>query len=134
MLLLWAIALKSGKGDRLSPNGPSKHWWANFKRRHPNLFGSTEHIITMLCGVSAAGSALPPMIIYPRSFPGGQYKLGGPDDSLYAKSKFGWFDSEPFFKVSGLKKSSSNMKHDTTVSLLTRPMGYRPWTFLSLNP
>ena len=50
----------------------------------------------MLCGASAAGSALPPMIIYPHSLPGGQYRLGGPDDTLYSKSESGWVDSELF--------------------------------------
>ena len=34
------------------------------------------------------------MIMYPVSFPGGQYKLDGPDDTLYAKSSSGWIDSE----------------------------------------
>ena len=36
------------------------------------------------------------MITYPVSFPGGQYKLGGPDDTLYAKSSSGWIGSELF--------------------------------------
>ena len=166
----WAIALRTGSADRFSPNGPSKHWWKNFKDRHPKLslrktdslersraealspevvneyfnmlektitdngllnsprqiyncdetflplneckekavtlknaktvysqaMGSTEHI-TMLCTGSASGAALPPMIIYPRSYPGGQYRFGGPDDSIYAKSESGWVDSELFF-------------------------------------
>ena len=59
--------------------------------------GTTEHI-TVLCGASAAGVALPPMIIYPRSFPGGLYKFGGPDDAVYAKSESGWVDSELFLE------------------------------------
>ena len=58
--------------------------------------GTTEHI-TLLCGGSASGSALPPMIIYPKSFPGGQYKFGGPDDAVYA-SESGWVDSELFIE------------------------------------
>ena len=46
-------------------------------------------MVTMLCCVSAPGLALPPMIIYLVSFTGGQYKVGGPDDTLYAKSSSG---------------------------------------------
>lgn len=42
-----------------------------------------EHII-MLCAASASGAALPPMIIIIHW--SGQYKFGGPDDTLYARS------------------------------------------------
>ena len=59
--------------------------------------GTTEHI-TLLCAGSASGSALPPMVIYPKSFPGGQYKFGGPDGAVYAKSESGWVDSELFLE------------------------------------
>ena len=59
--------------------------------------GTTEHI-TMLCAASAFGTALTPMIIYPNGFPGGQYKFGGPDDAMYAKSASGWVDSKLFFE------------------------------------
>lgn len=54
--------------------------------------GTTEHI-TMLCGALASGVALPPMIIYPQTFPGGQYQFGGPDDSVYARSDSGTMES-----------------------------------------
>ena len=77
----------------------------NAKSVYSQSMGSTEHI-TMLCCVSASGSALPPMIMYPVSFPGGQYKVGGPDDTSYAKSSSGWIDSELFlhwFKTFFLK-------------------------------
>lgn len=57
----------------------------NTKSVYSQSTGSTEHI-TMFCGASASGADLPPMIIYSESFPGGQYRLGGPDDSVYAKS------------------------------------------------
>ena len=63
--------------------------------------GSTEHI-TLLCGASAAGLALPPMIIFPKAFPGGAYTFKGPDDAVYAKSESGWVDSELF--VEWMKK------------------------------
>lgn len=53
--------------------------------------------VTYSQSLGASGSALPPMIIYPKSFPGGQYRLGGPDDSVYSKSDSGWADSELFF-------------------------------------
>ena len=52
----------------------------------------------MLCGASAAGLPQPPMIIYSKSFPGGQYRFDGPDNALYAKSGSGWIDSELFLK------------------------------------
>ena len=57
--------------------------------------GTTDHI-TLLCCASAAGLPLPPMIIYPKAFPGGQYRFEGPDDAVYAKSESGWVDSELF--------------------------------------
>ena len=57
--------------------------------------GTSEHI-TLLCGASAAGMALPPMIIFSKAFPGGSYKFDGPDDAVYAKSESGWIDSELF--------------------------------------
>ena len=60
--------------------------------------GTSEHI-TMLCAASAAGLPLPPMIIYSKSFPGGQYRFDGPDDALYAKSGSGWIDSELLLKL-----------------------------------
>ena len=34
------------------------------------------------------------MIIYSKSFPGGQYCFDGPEDALYARSESGWIDSE----------------------------------------
>ena len=30
------------------------------------------------------------MIIYSKSFPGGQYRFEGPEDTLYARSESGW--------------------------------------------
>lgn len=38
------------------------------------------------------------MIIYPQAFLGGQYRFGGPDDTVYAKSDSGWIDSELFYQ------------------------------------
>ena len=63
--------------------------------------GTSEHI-TMMCCASAAGFPHPPMIIYAKSFPGGQYRFDGPDDTLYCKSESGWIDSELF--LTWLKK------------------------------
>ncbi len=57
--------------------------------------GTTEHI-TVLCAASAAGIPLPSFIIFPKSFPGGQYKFDGPDDARYGNSETGWIDSELF--------------------------------------
>ncbi len=58
-------------------------------------YGTGEHI-TLLCCASAAGIPHPPMIIYAKSFPGGQYCFEGPDDAVYARSESGWIDSEQF--------------------------------------
>ena len=55
----------------------------------------------LLCYDSAAGIPHPPMIIYAKSFPGGQYHFEGPDDAVYA-SESGWIDFELF--VVWLKK------------------------------
>ena len=69
----------------------------NSKHVYSQARGTFEHI-TLLCGASAAGVALPPMIIYSKSFPRGAYKFEGPDDALYAKSSSGWVDSELFLQ------------------------------------
>ena len=177
MAFAWAIAKKAGTADRFNPEyGPGKHWWSNFRKRHPELmlrksdkldhcraeayspevvgeyFGllenvlkennlinaprqlyncdetflpldttrekvvtlkNTKHVysqaqgtsdhITMLCVASAAGIPLPPMIIFPKAFPGGAYMFEGPDDAVYAKSDSGWVDSSLF--LSWMKKS-----------------------------
>ena len=66
------------------------------KCSYAQVNGTTEHI-TLLCGASAAGMALPPMIIYPKAFPGGAYTFRGPDDAVYSKSESGWVDSELFY-------------------------------------
>ena len=58
---------------------------------------TTEHI-TLLCSASAAGIALPPMIIFMKSFPGSAYKFYGPDNTLYDKSESGWIDGELFMR------------------------------------
>ena len=57
--------------------------------------GTTDHITLLSCE-SAAGPPLPPMIIYAKSFPGGQYRFQRRDDALNAKSDFGWIDTELF--------------------------------------
>ena len=69
----------------------------NAKSVYSQSPGTTEHI-TMLCCASASGGALPPMIIYPKAFPGGQYRFGGPDDTVYARSESGWVDSDLFLQ------------------------------------
>ena len=67
----------------------------NAKYVYAQSRGTSEHI-TLLCGASAAGVALPPMIIFSKAFPGGSYKFDGPDDAVYAKSDSGWIDTELF--------------------------------------
>ena len=80
----------------------AKHVYAQSRR-------TSEHI-TLLCGASAAGIALPPMIIFSKSFPGGHTSLT--DDAVYAKSESGWIDTElflvwmkkVFFRYCGLQR------------------------------
>ena len=43
------------------------------------------------------------MIIFSKSFPGGQYRFDGPDDALHAKSDSGWIDTLTWFKKVFLK-------------------------------
>ena len=56
-------------------------------------YGTSGHITLLCC---AAGMPHPPMIIYAKSFPGGQYRFEGTDDAVYARSESGWIDSELF--------------------------------------
>ena len=63
------------------------------KNIYSQTLGTSDHI-TLQCCVSTAGFPFPPMIIYAKSFPGGQYRFQGPDDALYSDS--GWIDSELF--------------------------------------
>ena len=65
------------------------------KNVHCQSYGTSEHIM-LFCCASAAGIPPPPMIIYAKSFPGGQYCFEGPDDAVYARSESGWIDSELF--------------------------------------
>lgn len=38
MAFAWAIAKRAGTADRFNPEyGPGKHWWSNFRKRHPEL-------------------------------------------------------------------------------------------------
>ena len=38
MAFAWAVALRSGKGSRFNSDlGPGDHWWANFRKRHPEI-------------------------------------------------------------------------------------------------
>ncbi len=65
------------------------------KNSYCQSYGTSEHI-TLLCCASAAGIPHPPMIIYSKSFPGGQYRFEGPEDALYARSESGWIDTDLF--------------------------------------
>ena len=67
----------------------------NAKHVYTQSRGTSDHT-TMFCGASAAGVALPPMIIFSKAFPMGSYMFDGPDDAVYAKSESGWIDSELF--------------------------------------
>ena len=56
----------------------------NAKHVYAQSRGISEHI-TLLCCAFAANVALPPMIIFTKSFPGGVYKFDMPEDAVYAK-------------------------------------------------
>ena len=58
-----------------------------------------KHWVRLFISLCCVG---PPMIIYAKSFPRGQYRFQEPDDALYAKSDSGRIDSELF--LTWLKK------------------------------
>ena len=66
------------------------------KQAHSQSKGSCDHI-TINCPISAAGAALPPMIIFEKSFPSSAYVTQGPINTLYAKSPNGYMDEELFY-------------------------------------
>ena len=42
----WAIAKRSGNGDRFNQEfGPGEHWWINFRKRHPNVTLRRAHML-----------------------------------------------------------------------------------------
>ena len=64
---------------------------------HSRLVATSEHI-SIHCCVSAAGSTIPPFIIFKDAFPGGNYTAGGPDGALYGRQQSGFMDGELFLK------------------------------------
>ena len=58
------------------------------KQAHSQSKGSRDHI-TVNCAISAAGTALPPMIIFEKSIPSSACVTQGPINALYAKSPNG---------------------------------------------
>lgn len=65
------------------------------KHAHSVSIAATEHV-SALCCVNAAGTSLPPMIVYAGGFPGGAYTRHGPVNAIYGKSNSGFLDSELF--------------------------------------
>ncbi|XP_019632906.1 PREDICTED: jerky protein homolog-like [Branchiostoma belcheri] len=63
--------------------------------------GTREHISSMEC-VSADGSALPPLVIFSKSYPSSAYKLEGPTNALYSTTQSGFIEGEVF--VEWMKK------------------------------
>lgn len=68
-----------------------------FRSAHSCQVGTTEHI-SVHCCVSAAGTPMPPFIIFKGAFPAGPYNKGGPDAALYGKEKTGFMDSALLLK------------------------------------
>lgn len=63
------------------------------RTRHPHsLSVATSEHISVHCCVNAAGQALPPMLIYSKSLPGGSYHKQGPINASYAYSDSGFMD------------------------------------------
>lgn len=63
------------------------------RTKHPHsLSVATNEHISVHCCVSAAGQALPPMIIFSKSMPGGAYHRNGPVNASYACSDSGFMD------------------------------------------
>lgn len=52
--------------------------------------------ITVICAVSAAGSYIPPMFIYPRKRMSPQLSKDGPNEAIYHCSKNGWTNHDLF--------------------------------------
>ena len=66
------------------------------KQAHSQSKGSHDHI-TVDCAISTAETALPPLIIFKKSFPSTAYVTQGPMNVLYAKSPNGYMDEELFY-------------------------------------
>lgn len=64
---------------------------ARTKHTHSLSVATNEHI-SVHCCVNAAGQALPPMIIFSKSLPGGAYHRNGPINASYACSDSGFMD------------------------------------------
>ncbi|XP_062398533.1 uncharacterized protein LOC134088547 isoform X2 [Sardina pilchardus] len=54
--------------------------------------------VSVLACFNAAGEDIPPLIIFPKSFPGGQYTTGGPPDAIYGKTPEEYVDSKLFLR------------------------------------
>ncbi|XP_078589556.1 uncharacterized protein LOC144869927 [Branchiostoma floridae x Branchiostoma japonicum] len=57
--------------------------------------GTRDHITSMEC-VAANGTALPPMIIFSKSYPSTAYSLDGPDNAVYATTPSGFIEADIF--------------------------------------
>ena len=62
------------------------------------ISSQNAHVITnpLICAISAAG-AVPPMIIFKKSFASSAYITQGPINVLYAKSPNGYMDEKLFY-------------------------------------
>lgn len=67
----------------------------NTKHAYSEAKGSKSHVTAHIC-CSAAGLMLPPMLIFEKSYPSGDYATRGPLGCLYAKSPNGYMDGELF--------------------------------------
>lgn len=67
------------------------------KHAHSLAVATSEHI-SVHCCVNAAGSAIPPMVIFSGSLPGGPYHKNGPINALYSASESGFMNKHMYFE------------------------------------
>ena len=67
------------------------------KHAHSLAVATSEHI-SVHCCVNAAGSAIPPMVIFSGSLPGGPYHKNGPINALYSASVSGFMNQHMYFE------------------------------------
>ena len=68
-----------------------------FKNSHSVSCATSEHV-SVHCCVNAAGNAVPPMMIFTRTLPGGAYHREGPVNASYACSENGFMDQNLYLQ------------------------------------
>ena len=66
--------------------------------KKPGLSETNPNFVSVLMCFNAAGDHIPPLNIYPETFPRGPYKFGGVSNALYEKSPTGHVNESVFHK------------------------------------